>query len=85
MITHEEILSRKGDDMIRRFKQLTYQTLWVTTPSSWHSRSKRNESERQRLEQLISVALDINLTVIMFGPPGYVWRHPHQELLTQQK
>jgi len=40
-ITHEELTSRKCDDIMRNAKQAEYLMLWNMTPSSWHTRSRK--------------------------------------------
>ena len=75
-VTHEEVLSRKGDEFARQVRQGEYKTLWVMTPSSWHARSRKHESKMTRLQYLLQTALTNQMNVVIFGPPGYLWKQP---------
>ena len=78
-------VSRKGDEMIRNVKQGQYSLLWVMTPSSWHARSKRKEPKLACLQQILQNALDLKMHVVIFGPPGYLWKQPQLQALADDQ
>eukprot|EP00959_Pyramimonas_sp_CCMP1952_P298831 6250591-Pyramimonas_sp.AAC.1 len=48
-----------------------YQLLWVATPADWHVRlaGKRAGPHYQRIQNLLSKARALRMTIVLVGPP----------------
>ena len=76
-ITHCELMSSANDYYLRKLS--TYNLLWISTPTDWYIRSPNNRTQAhwQRLRNWMTKACDLQITFIMFGPPGFPWKIPN--------
>eukprot|EP00959_Pyramimonas_sp_CCMP1952_P103431 2163120-Pyramimonas_sp.AAC.1 len=53
-----------------------YQLLWVATPPDWYVMlpGKRAGPHCQRIQNLMSKARALRVTIVLVGPPGYFWK-----------
>ena len=53
-----------------------YQLLWVSTPADWYVRTpgKRAGPHWNRIRNLLVKARALRMQIVMFGPPGYMWK-----------
>ena len=78
-ITHNELLSTSGTEYTRKLMQGEYSVLWIGTPDGWHIRvpTAKTAVHWQRTQQWIQKAVTLDMTVILFGPPGFLWNLPN--------
>eukprot|EP00959_Pyramimonas_sp_CCMP1952_P328551 6878328-Pyramimonas_sp.AAC.1 len=53
-----------------------YAQIWVSTPGDWYVRTpgKRVAPHWSRIQNLLTEAKKLRMKIIVFGPPGYVWK-----------
>eukprot|EP00959_Pyramimonas_sp_CCMP1952_P131323 2745879-Pyramimonas_sp.AAC.1 len=53
-----------------------YQLSWVATPADWHVRlpGKRAGPHYQRIQNLMTKARALRMSILLVGPPGYFWK-----------
>jgi hypothetical protein len=78
-ITHNELLSTSGTEYTRKLLQGNYSVLWIGTPDSWHIRipTAKTTVHWQRTQHWIHKAVTLEMTVVLFGPPGFLWKLPN--------
>ena len=74
-LTHAELHSIHGDAYTTRLVADEYRVLWITTPSDWYVRimNAKAIAHYKRLCLWIRKAIDLKMTVVLFGPPGFFW------------
>ena len=78
-ITHNELMAVSGEHYESRLRSGIYSLLWITTPCDWYVRTpgKRGNPHWQRLISFIKHAHVQRMHVIIFGPPGFLWKLPN--------
>ncbi len=69
----EELLSLAGTEYTGKLIKGDYSLLWISTPNDW-----------QRLLKWIRKALQLGILVILFGPPGFLWKVPNIKATIQE-
>ena len=74
-LTHQEILSRHGTTSLGDLLAGSYRLLWISTPMDWYIKTpgKRAAPHWDRMRNLLQKGKALNMHMIMFGPPGYMW------------
>jgi len=75
-ITHSEFQGATGQ---REFEQLLsrkYDMVWVTTPRDFNIQTKKAAPHGQKLSGFIRKAADLNILLILYGPPCFLWKDP---------
>ncbi len=78
-ITHNELLSSAGTEYTGKLLKGDYNLLWISTPNDWHVRTpaKKATSHWQRVQHWIQKAVLLDITLVLFGPPGFLWKMPN--------
>ena len=91
-ITHNELLSSAGTEYTGRLLRGDYVLLWISTPSDWHVRTptfigiKKATTHWQRVHHWIQKAVVLGLLLVLYGPPGFLWKMPNiKETLDDSK
>ena len=74
-ITHNELMSGPGELYNSKLRSGHYNLLWIATPSDWYVRTpgKRGNPHWQRVISFVKQGHVVGITVIVFGPPGFLW------------
>ena len=77
-ITHTELLSYLGEEYLGKILHGDYSLLWISTPADWYVRlpGKRTTPHWQRVQLWITKAHRLQVSVVLFGPPGHMWKIP---------
>eukprot|EP00959_Pyramimonas_sp_CCMP1952_P229386 4796228-Pyramimonas_sp.AAC.1 len=75
-ITHAEVVTSTGTQHLGALPSGDYQLLWVATPADWHVGllGKRAGPHCQRIQNLMSKARAVRMTIVLVGLPGHSWR-----------
>ena len=75
-LTHNEVMSSAGTEHTGKILNGEYSALWISTPNDYHVRvsSEKRTSHWQRIQLWIHRACILGLLVIMYGPPGFLWK-----------
>ena len=87
-ITHSEMLSSTGTEYTGKLLKGEYSLLWISTPSDWHVRIPKAKSNAhwQRVNHWIQRAVALSLMLVIFGPPGFLWKMPNiRETIQESK
>ena len=78
-LTHNELMAGSGQYYHDKLRKGEYTLLWIATPSDWYVRvpGKRGNPHWQRVITLVKQGHMQGMTVIMFGPPGFLWKIPN--------
>ena len=78
-ITHHELLASAGTRYAARLMDGTYSLVWISTPSDWSVRIPGNKvtAHWQRVQQWIHKTATLGIILIIFGPPGFLWKLPN--------
>ena len=78
-ITHTELLSSAGTVYTGKLLKGDYSLLWMSTPNNWHARipTKKATAHWQRMQHWIQKAVVLGIILIVFGPPGFLWKMPN--------
>ncbi len=78
-ITHHELFSSAGTEYTGKLIKGDYSLLWISTPNDWHVHmsTKKATTHWQRLLNWIQKALLLGILLILFGPPGFLWKLPN--------
>ena len=75
-ITHQEVMAHSGTKFLGNLVAGDYSLLWISTPSDWYMRTpgKRAGPHWERIRNWLVKARALRMRVVLFGPPGYMWR-----------
>eukprot|EP00959_Pyramimonas_sp_CCMP1952_P033927 711703-Pyramimonas_sp.AAC.1 len=75
-ITRAEVATFTGTQYLGALPSGDYQQLWVATPADWHVRlpGKRAGPHYQCIQNLMTKAQALRMTIALVGPPGYFWK-----------
>ena len=75
-ITHNELMTSVGTEYLGSIINGEYFMVWISTPADWYVRTpgKRMSTHWQRIQNILIKASKLKSKIIMFGPPGYVWK-----------
>ena len=75
-ITHNELMTAAGTEYLGALLSGDYVLLWIGTPADWYVRTpgKKSGPHFSRIQNLMTKARKLRMKIIMFGPPGYVWK-----------
>ena len=75
-ITHNELMTSVGTEYLGAIIGGEYAMIWIGTPADWYVRTpgKRMSTHWQRIQNILIKASKLRSKIIMFGPPGYVWK-----------
>ena len=78
-ITHNELMASTGEEYTAKLLKGDYDLLWISTPSDWYVRTpgKRTNPHWQRLQTWMQKAATRQMKLVMFGPPGFLWKLPN--------
>jgi hypothetical protein len=78
-ITHNELMTSTGEELTGQLIKGAYNLMWTSTPTDWYVRTpdKRSNPHWQRLINWITRAARLEMQVVIFGPPGFVWKLPN--------
>ena len=75
-ITYGELMSCSGEEHLQKLLSGLYKMLWISTPSDWYvkPREKRAQPVYARLANWMTRAVKLGMQLMLFGPPGAVWK-----------
>ena len=78
-LTHNELLSSSGAEYTGKLLKGEYNLLWICTPDDWHVRTsaKKSTTHWQRIQNWIQKAMLLGIMLVVFGPPGFLWKMPN--------
>ena len=78
-MTHSELMSHVGTEYTGKLLKGYYSLLWISTPNDWYVRhkTKRTTAHWQRILHWIQKAILLGILVVLFGPPGFLWKVPN--------
>ena len=78
-ITHNELLSSAGTEYTGKLLKGDYSLLWISTPNDWYVRTptKKANAHWKRIQHWIQKAVVLGMMLILFGPPGFLWKMPN--------
>ena len=73
------MLSSTGTEYTGKLLKGDYSLLWISTPSDWHVRipAVKLNAHWQRINHWIRKAIALGLLLVIFGPPGFLWKMPN--------
>eukprot|EP00959_Pyramimonas_sp_CCMP1952_P316688 6628729-Pyramimonas_sp.AAC.1 len=65
-----------GTDCLGAVISGDYTLVWTSTPGDWYVRTpgKRVAPHWSRIQNLLMKARKLRMNILMFDPPGYVWK-----------
>jgi len=78
-LTHNELLSSAGTEYTGKLLKGDYSLLWISTPNDWHARipTAKTTTHWQRVSHWIKKAHALGILLVLFGPPGFLWKLPN--------
>ena len=78
-ITHNELLSSSGTEYTGKLMQGNYSLLWISSPDDWHARAttRKAATHWQRVGNWTAKAVALGIALMLFGPPGFLWKVPN--------
>eukprot|EP00959_Pyramimonas_sp_CCMP1952_P461138 9481101-Pyramimonas_sp.AAC.1 len=75
-VLHTEVMTSTGTHYLSALLSGDYDLLWVATPADWHVRlpGKRAGPHYQRIQNLMTKARALRMSIVLVGPPGYFWK-----------
>ena len=75
-ISHNELMTSVGTGYLGAVLSGDYALIWISTPADWYVRTpgKRIAPHWACIQNLLTKASKLRMKIVMFGPPGYVWK-----------
>ena len=75
-LSHNELMMSVGSIHTGNLISGKYKLLWISTPADWYVRlpHKRVGPHWQKMRDLMHKAKELKMDIILFGPPGYLWK-----------
>ena len=75
-LSHNELMMSVGSIHTGNLISGKYKLLWISTPADWYVRlpHKRAGPHWQKIRDLMHKAKELKMDIILFGPPGYLWK-----------
>eukprot|EP00959_Pyramimonas_sp_CCMP1952_P058081 1212507-Pyramimonas_sp.AAC.1 len=69
-------MTSAGTDYLGAVISGDYTLIWISIPGDWYVRSpgQKVAPHWSRIQNLLIKARKFRIQIIMFGPPGYVWK-----------